>query len=68
MSLFHNAQHTLIHIQDATLAAVGGDQNNHAGGSMTVAGPTSNHIAGNQNNYYGFPLKGSSLCLLILNI
>jgi len=61
MSFFPNAQHTAIRIQDATLTAVGGDQNHHASGSMTVAGPTSNHIAGNQNNYHGFPLKGALL-------
>jgi len=61
MSFFANAQHTPIHIQDATLTAVGGNQNNHA---MMVAGPT--HIAGNQNNYQGSLLKGTSprLCLL----
>jgi len=63
MSLFPNAQHTPIHIQDATLTAVGGDQNHHASGSMTVAGPTSNHIAGNQNIYHGLSLKGALLLL-----
>jgi len=55
MSFFANAQHTPIHIQDATLTAVGGNQNNHA---MMVAGPT--HISGNQNNYQGSLLKGTS--------
>jgi len=64
MSFFPNAQHTRIHIQDATLIAVGGDQNNLASGSVTVASPT--HIAGNQNNYHGLPLKGASLRLLVL--
>jgi len=58
MSFFPNAQHAPIHIQDAALTAVGGDQNNHPGGSMTVAGP--NHIAGNQNIYQGLPVKGAS--------
>jgi len=58
MSLFSNAQHTPIRIQDAMLIAVGGDQNHHANGSVTVAGPQ--HIAGNQNIYQGLPLKGTS--------
>ena len=62
MSFFANAQHTPIHIQDATLTAVGGNQNNHA---MMVAGPT--HIAGNQNNYQGSLLKGTSPRLSLLS-
>jgi len=56
MSFFPNAQYTPIHIQDATLTAVGGDQNHHASGSVTVAGP--HHFAGNQNIYQGLSLKG----------
>jgi len=65
MTFFANAQHTPIHIQDATLTAVGGNQNNHASGSMMVAGPT--HIAGNQNNYQGSLLKGTSPRLSLLS-
>jgi len=66
MNFFSNAQHT--HIQDATFTAVGGDQNHHASGSMTVAGH--NHIAGNQNIYQGLSLKGASFtsATLILTI
>jgi len=68
MSFFPNAQHTPIHIQDATLTAVGGDQYHHASGSMTVAGH--NHIAGNQNIYQGLSLEGASFtsATLILTI
>ena len=58
MSFFANAQHTPIHIQDATLTTVGGDQNHHASGSMMVAGH--NHIAGNLNIYQGLSLEGAS--------
>ena len=60
MSFFPNAQYTPIQIQDSTLTTVGGDQNHYASGSMTLAGPISNHIAGNYNNYHGLPLKGAS--------
>ena len=64
MSFFPNAQRTPIHIQGATLTAFGGDQNHHASGSVTVAGP--HHFAGNQNIYQGLSLKGASLPLTLL--
>jgi len=57
MSFFSNAQHTAIQIQDATLTTVGGDQNYHTSGSVTVAGP--HHFAGNQNIYQGLSPKGT---------
>jgi len=65
MSFFPNAQHTPIHVQDATLTAFGGDQNHHASGPVTVAGP--HHFAGNQNIYQGLSLKGTSLHLRLLS-
>jgi len=64
MSFFPNGHHTAIQIQDATLTAVGGDQNNHTSGPVTVAGP--HHFAGNQNIYQGLSLKGISLHLCLL--
>jgi len=64
MSLFPNVRHTSMHIQDATLTAVGGDQSNHASGSMTIAGP--HHFTGNQNIYHGLSLKGASLLYTLM--
>jgi len=68
MSFFSNTQHCPIHIQDATLTSVGGDQYNHATGSVTIVGP--HHFSGNQNIYQRLPLKGTSSAptLLILTI
>jgi len=63
MSVFPNAQHTRIY--DGTLTAIGGNQNTHAGGSVTIVGH--NYISGNQNNYHGLSSKGvlpHLLCLI----
>jgi len=67
MSFLPNARDTIVHIQDSSLTAVGGDQNNHnhAGGSTTITGPQ--HFAGDQNIYQGAPLKGKSFPLSLLS-
>ena len=57
MSFLQNARDAAIHIQDSPLTAVSGDQNNHARGSIMVAG--SQHIAGNQIIYQAARLKGA---------
>jgi len=60
MCFFPSAQHAAIHIQDSTLAAVGGDLHYHASGSMSVA--ATSQSAKHKNVYQG-PLKGASLSL-----
>jgi len=58
MSFFPDVHDTPIHIQDSTLIAVRGDQNNLS--STSVAGPQQIQVAGNQNNYFASPLKSTS--------
>jgi len=58
MSVFPNTQNSHIHLQDSSLTAVAGDQQNHNNGRVTVAG--TQQFAGNQINYNAAPLKGDS--------
>jgi len=61
MSFFSNAQKSPIHIQDASLVAVGGDQQNS--GFIAIAGHQ--HFAGSQNIFQAAPLKGLLSLLFI---
>jgi len=55
MSFFQNARDNTIHFRDASLTAVGGDQQNS--GFVAITGPQ--NIAGNQTNYLTAPLEGA---------
>jgi len=67
MSFLPDARDAIVHIQDSSLTAVSGDQNNHnnAGGSTTITGPQ--HFAGDQNIYQAAPLTGTALPLFLLS-
>jgi len=62
MSFFQNAQNTPIHIQDSSLTAVGGDQQNN--GPVTIV---AQHFGGNQNIYQAATVKGGLLLLQLVH-
>ena len=61
MSLFQNARDNIMHFQDSSLIAFGGDQ--QISGSATIAGPQ--NFAGGQTIYQAASLKGALSLLLV---
>jgi len=62
MSFFPNAQNTPIYIQDSSLTAVSGVQQNN--GPVTIA---AQHISGNQNIYQAATVQGGFLLLQLVH-